>query len=195
MRGIKKFAACPACTCSPTCACSLIGILRSYCQDTFVVRFLRGLNDQYSTARTNIMMMKPLPSVDIAFSFVLQQERQLLGNDSFDSKPLLNAVERQTNYTPSLTPRGRGRDIRGGRSNIKQCSFSDKTGHLVDTCYKKYGMSPHIKQRMIQSANNITAEIDENEDSDTLDLYKDSNNAGVSFTLEQKEAILALLQQ
>ncbi|XP_072052105.1 uncharacterized protein [Arachis hypogaea] len=32
---------------------NLIGILRSYRQDTFVVRFLRGLNDQYSTTRTN----------------------------------------------------------------------------------------------------------------------------------------------
>ncbi|XP_072056223.1 uncharacterized protein [Arachis hypogaea] len=65
----------PICSrCSENCTCEL-NILRGYKEDSSVVRLLRGLNDQYSTVRSQIMLMKPLPKVDAVFSDLLQQER------------------------------------------------------------------------------------------------------------------------
>ncbi|XP_016195385.1 uncharacterized protein LOC107636382 [Arachis ipaensis] len=184
-----------------SCVCGLKTI-RNYRDDTFVVRFLQGLNDQYSVVRSNLIMMKLLPTIDAAFASLLQQERQLLGMDQLDQKPLLNAVDKQANFPSAFHGRGCRRDNRsgkgrafGGKSHGKQCSFYGKMGHLVDTYYKKHGMPPHLKQRMIQFTNSITAKINKVDGSNTLGLYKDSNDSSASFTMEQKEAILALLHQ
>ncbi|RDX64734.1 hypothetical protein CR513_56678, partial [Mucuna pruriens] len=38
--------------------------------------FLKGLNDSYHVAHTQILLMHSLPSISQAFSLVLQQERQ-----------------------------------------------------------------------------------------------------------------------
>ena len=40
------------------------------------MQFLNGLNDAYSQVRTQILMMEPTPSIDKAFSLVIQGERQ-----------------------------------------------------------------------------------------------------------------------
>ncbi|XP_061362704.1 uncharacterized protein LOC133306403 [Gastrolobium bilobum] len=42
-----------------------------------VIRFLKGLNDQFSHVRSQIMMMDPMPNLNKAFSLVIQQERQM----------------------------------------------------------------------------------------------------------------------
>lgn len=39
-----------------------------------LMQFLMGLNDTYSTVRTNILMMSPLPNVRQAYSLVIQDE-------------------------------------------------------------------------------------------------------------------------
>ncbi|QHO11483.1 Retrovirus-related Pol polyprotein [Arachis hypogaea] len=190
-----------ACAGSFSFVCGL-KTMNGYRDDTFVVRFLRGLNDQYSVVRSNLMMMKPLPTVDAAFASLLQQERQLLGTDQLDQQGLLNAIDKQANFSLAFHKRGRGRDNRSGgsrafegRSHGKQCSFYGKVSYLVDACYKKHGMPPHLKQRMVQSTNSMTAKIDEVDGSNTLELYKDNNDSSASFTVEQKEAILARLHQ
>ena len=40
------------------------------------MQFLNGLNDAYSQVKTQILMMEPIPSLDKAFSLVIQEERQ-----------------------------------------------------------------------------------------------------------------------
>lgn len=45
--------------------------------------------------------------------------------------------------------RGRGSHSLGGRGRgrgSKICSYCNKTGHMVDTCYKKHGYSPHLQR-------------------------------------------------
>ena len=46
-----------------------------YHQDS-IMQFLNGLNDCYSQVKTQILMMEPVPSIDKAFSLVIQEERQ-----------------------------------------------------------------------------------------------------------------------
>ena len=68
----------PSCPCAVICSCELIPIVKSYREGDYVIRFLKGLHEQYSTVRSNIMMMDPLPDLDKVFSILIQQERQLV---------------------------------------------------------------------------------------------------------------------
>ena len=79
-----------------------------------------------------------------------------------------NGVSVETSASRGRGVRGRGRfGSSGGRSysgrgnSTRVCSFCRKTGHLVDSCYKKHGYPPNFfKSRTI---NNITTE-DANEE-------------------------------
>ncbi|CAN0883971.1 hypothetical protein LINGRAHAP2_LOCUS14701 [Linum grandiflorum] len=44
---------------------------REYQAEDYVMRFIKGLNDDYEGVRTNLLMMKPMPSITAAFSYVL----------------------------------------------------------------------------------------------------------------------------
>ena len=56
----------------------------------FLMQFLNGLNELYSQVRTQILMMEPSPSIDKAFSLVIQEERQrALG---FNGGPSIDAT-------------------------------------------------------------------------------------------------------
>ncbi|KAL4322072.1 hypothetical protein AHAS_Ahas14G0173900 [Arachis hypogaea] len=57
--------------CVVECRCE-VSIMRGYSEESRVVRFLRGLSDQYSTVRSQIMLMKPLPRIEFVFSSLLQ---------------------------------------------------------------------------------------------------------------------------
>lgn len=45
-------------------------------EDEMLIQFLMGLNDTYAQARGNILMMNPLPNINVAYSLILQDENQ-----------------------------------------------------------------------------------------------------------------------
>ncbi|XP_060170905.1 uncharacterized protein LOC132601864 [Lycium barbarum] len=63
--------------------------------DQRLIQFLMGLNDIYTHARGNILMMNPLPSMDLAYSLLLQDEnqREVYANahSTFDSATFMAA--------------------------------------------------------------------------------------------------------
>ncbi|XP_019225781.1 PREDICTED: uncharacterized protein LOC109207338 [Nicotiana attenuata] len=63
-------------TCSCVCLCEGKAKLTKSLEDQRLIQFLMGLNDVYAQARGNILMMSPLPSVDITYSLLLQDENQ-----------------------------------------------------------------------------------------------------------------------
>lgn len=66
----------PACDCDISCLA--IDKIRSYKDSDQVIRFLKGLNDQYSSVRSQIMLMDPLPNISKVYSLLVQQERQII---------------------------------------------------------------------------------------------------------------------
>ncbi|MCI37994.1 flavonol sulfotransferase-like protein [Trifolium medium] len=56
-----------------------------------VMRFLTGLNDEFSVVKSQILILDPLPSMTKIFSMVLQFERQNCAPNLDDSKALVNA--------------------------------------------------------------------------------------------------------
>ncbi|QHO18992.1 uncharacterized protein DS421_11g325130 [Arachis hypogaea] len=126
--------------------------MRDYRDETYAVRFLTGLNEQYRSVRSQIMLMKSLADINEIFPLLTQQERQLNGSylETQNFTSLANSVHNFNNNSSSIS-RGRRRGTHGGRggrggrnSEPKTCSYCHKARHLVDTCYHKHGFSPHL---------------------------------------------------
>ena len=84
-----------------------------------MVRFLRGLDEQYSNVSSQIMLMKPLPDISEVFSLLTQQERQVNDSSIANLRAMVNLAESQT------AGRGRGK----GRSSGGQFQFGGRTSN------------------------------------------------------------------
>jgi len=62
--------------CSCVCVCQGKHKMEKSMEDEKLIHFLMGLNDTYAQARGNILMMNPLPDINIAYSLILQDENQ-----------------------------------------------------------------------------------------------------------------------
>jgi hypothetical protein len=94
--------------------CQAIVKMKEYRDSDQVIRFLKGLNDQYSAVRSQIMLMEPLPNIGKVYSLLVQQERQSLL--VFDESKLLaaNGYSTQGNGNQGY---GRGSNSSRGKSN------------------------------------------------------------------------------
>lgn len=67
----------PTCKCDPQCSCDLLEEIRSEREVDQVIRFLEGLNDEYKTLKSNILVLDPLPDMHMVFVMAEKYERQL----------------------------------------------------------------------------------------------------------------------
>jgi hypothetical protein len=82
----------PTCTCRNRCTCEAMRTTRLNHTLLHTIRFLTGLNDNFSTVKSQILLMEPLPPLNKVFSMVLQHERQSTLPSLDDSKALINAA-------------------------------------------------------------------------------------------------------
>ncbi|XP_072081019.1 uncharacterized protein [Arachis hypogaea] len=81
------FRSIPGCECVKY-ECGL-GVVRQQREEDRVTKFLRGLGEQYSTVKSQVMLMDEFPSVNKILSMITQQERQLFSFDNaLDTKIL-----------------------------------------------------------------------------------------------------------
>ncbi|XP_019423017.1 PREDICTED: uncharacterized protein LOC109332489 [Lupinus angustifolius] len=203
---LDNFRPIPSCLCEIKCHCHLIPIIKSYRENDYVIRFLKGLNEQYSAVRSQIILMQPLPSINKAFSFLMQQERQM--NLPFEDPRILanNSDESYgrgrvrgkgyTNGPSGFTGRGRGYAGRG--NNNKICTFCNRSGHTIDVCYRKHGFPPSFKLNSNGNINNVTS-LEQSIDVDQKVTDKDQKEEGIKtfmpFTLDQQQAIMSMMKQ
>ncbi|XP_014515602.1 uncharacterized protein LOC106773420 [Vigna radiata var. radiata] len=147
----------PSCTCKIPCSCELSKISLKYREIEHVICFLKGLNDTYSTVRTQILLMEPLPHINRVFSLIMQQERQerpdIAHNQLAKTTKILATVNnRGSNWNGDQTWKNQGRGSGQGRGRGrnpnygKQCSYCNKMNHTVDECYSKHGYPPWYKK-------------------------------------------------
>ncbi|PNX98815.1 flavonol sulfotransferase-like protein, partial [Trifolium pratense] len=126
--------------------CNAIAKMKEYKDSDQVIRFLKGLNEQYSAVRSQIMLMD-CDSLSKVYSLLVQQERQTV--IPFDESKIL-AVSGNRDYA-GRGQSSRGRGTKGGRSNsgrgkgTKLCTRCGQTNHIIDNCWKKYGYPPHLQ--------------------------------------------------
>jgi hypothetical protein len=193
---LDNFRPIPTCDCAVTC--KAIDKIRAYKDGDQVIRFLKGLNDQYSHVRAQIMLMDPLPTICKVYSLLVQQERQVIL--PFDESKLLfvppnNGQGRGSNGGRGRGQRGGGRSTAGrGRGN-KVCTHCGMTNHVVDNCFKKHGYPPHWQQNGV--VNNYASHngVEDESQSEAHEEHINEQESGLlSFIPDQHQALLALLQ-
>nr|KYP65704.1 Retrovirus-related Pol polyprotein from transposon TNT 1-94 [Cajanus cajan] len=142
----------PTCTCDVRCSCDLSTKVKDYKDIEYVICFLKGLNDQYNTVKSQILIMDPLPVINKVFSLVLQQERQQNTPNLADSRIFSLNTQSGGNWRSPSNGRGgssRGRGRTGGRGSFtnagKVCTICGKENHTIDSCYFKHGFPPNFK--------------------------------------------------
>ncbi|XP_073219786.1 uncharacterized protein [Cicer arietinum] len=166
---LENFRPLPSCSCNVKCSCALIPKIREYRDGDYVIRFLKGLNEQYSAVRSQVMLMDPLPSINKVFSMLVQQERHLFPNP--EESPTVAAI---SNHSGGL-PKGRGRG-RGSR----YCTHCNRHGHTVEN---------GNNSAKVCAADFVN--IDDDQKSQSLDERSSDLHSG--FTPEQQKALLSLL--
>ncbi|WVZ20696.1 hypothetical protein V8G54_008018 [Vigna mungo] len=184
------------CTCLTPCVCGLLSRLHKEREDDYVIRFLRGLNDNYAQVRSQIMMLDPMPSIVKTFSMVLQHEREFIGilPKPFVPDSLAFAALSTDPRFPSFT-RPTSTTSKTISRNNKFCEHCKKTNHTIENCYFRIGFPVRYKKSKPTtktSASLVT--VDPSASPQPLNLDGNPTNDQFTFSKDQYQAILALLQ-
>ncbi|XP_019186521.1 PREDICTED: uncharacterized protein LOC109181224 [Ipomoea nil] len=150
------------CTCSVKCACGKkLDQVNEQAEKDKLSIFLMGLHEKYTGARNQIILMRPLPDVNEAYSMVAQQERQFqIGATGFRNQ-LCQAGENSNSNGSAFLDKGEGGFQQGykkAQTPYKKpvCTYCGYTGHTQDKCYKKHGYPPGWKPKSrSQSVNQV----------------------------------------
>ncbi|XP_068319464.1 uncharacterized protein [Pyrus communis] len=92
-----------------------------YIETQKTMKFLMGLNESYSTVRSNTLLLEPLPTVNKAYSLVLHHERQVevsSGKSTAQPEVAVFAVK------------GAGRETKSEEGGLR-CGKCNKTNHIT----------------------------------------------------------------
>ncbi|XP_070052963.1 uncharacterized protein [Nicotiana tomentosiformis] len=97
-------------------------------------KFLMGLNESYSNVRSNVLMKRPVVSVNEAYAIVTQEESQrALGVTDMNKDPLTMMAGRPQYNRPKKI-----------RMICEHCGYK---GHLKKNCYKIVGYPADFKSK------------------------------------------------
>ena len=126
------------------CTCGVASDLKKYNKQDKVIKFLKGLNEQYAYVRSQNMLIDTLPDLDKTFSLALQEERQTQ-IPIFGETPVktVNQVP-QTNSDKGFACggaynyKGRGRGSYNGTRGQNQgitrtCTHCGRQNHTIET--------------------------------------------------------------
>lgn len=107
----------------PTCTC---GALKRFLElqeiDHLMIQLLMGLNDSYRTVQIQILLIKPLPPMTRAYSFLLQDERQR-------SLHSLSTINQAAMDASQVATSSHISNCFQGRKPFYHCDFCGRDGH------------------------------------------------------------------
>ncbi|XP_022017416.1 uncharacterized protein LOC110917105 [Helianthus annuus] len=178
----------------PPCTCATAHLIAKRDEDQRLMQFLMGLNSCYDTVRGNILMMQPLPSLNQAYSLVIQDEKQreIHAASMFHSESASMNVSSQIHSTQYS---------RYDNKKSIICSNCKKNGHHASKCYRLIGFPKDFKFTKSRrgAANMVGDEKDlSNQEFTNPFLSNDlQENAptGPSITVQQYNELMQLLQR
>ncbi|KAK8360188.1 hypothetical protein V6Z11_A04G147600 [Gossypium hirsutum] len=180
----------PRCSCNTPCSCGVLTTIKRYHDDDYVIHFLKGLNDKFTGARSQIMLLDPLPSINKAFSMVIKQERQF---NTGSSKVFVNNLSSSDN-TSSVNAVTKRFDASSSTVDKRWCIFCQRPRHTIETCFRKNGYNNGYRAKGQARVNNVYSDdVAEPPPTSTLS-DSSSNNSGFTLTQEQYSQLLALLK-
>jgi hypothetical protein len=125
------------------------------------------------------------------FSMVLQHERQcgLSISVSEDSKALINATDSKSNGSRS------GKNLMPPSGTKRYCTFCHKSNHVVENCFKKHGLPPHLQRGNTSgSAHHAASEGGDYDDDSASAASHETRSQGPVITQDQFDKLMSLLQ-
>ncbi|XP_074323954.1 uncharacterized protein LOC141660872 [Apium graveolens] len=146
-------------------------------QESRLFQFLNGLDEIYGAQRSQLLMMAPLPTVEVACAAVLQEESQ---------KEVLSHMGIGDNDVVAMYSKG-------GKDKVPVCSSCGRKGHQIEKCWEVTGNYPrwHSKYKPNQRSN--TGKWSGNK----WESSRMANNVQQSITVtsQQLEQLLKLIPQ
>ncbi|OIS98959.1 hypothetical protein A4A49_61011, partial [Nicotiana attenuata] len=149
------------------------------------LQFLMGLNDNFEQARSHILLMPSLPSIDKAYAMVVQEEsRKSFAGGTYGQGGLNDPTALFTAQSTSKPRRN---------------YMCNKTWHLKENCYKIIGYPSDFKQKK-KKANVVMMDGSARQGviaSPNTSMYQSSSNVEPAqvFTKEQYNQLLQLLNK
>ncbi|CAL1379865.1 unnamed protein product [Linum trigynum] len=132
---IQSISPAPECSCGG-CTCDVKRKYRETKTSEQLFDFLMGLDEAFSTVKTQILAMRPMPSLADAYHLVNNDEQQR--KIATNRRPHVEAAafHVQDGRTPPRNSSGRSDDSSRPRYLCDHCG---KTGHTRDRCYELIG--------------------------------------------------------
>ncbi|XP_047264739.1 uncharacterized protein LOC124896911 [Capsicum annuum] len=112
----------------------------------YYTKFLMGLNNTYSSVRSNILMISPLPSVNQAYSLLLQDGKQReIYVSKYPIESTFLAANQQGENQKNNRPNNKFKGYSEEKKNNMFCNYCKKLGHTIDHCYRLKGFPPNFK--------------------------------------------------
>ncbi|XP_030931061.1 uncharacterized protein LOC115956939 [Quercus lobata] len=137
------------------CSCGAMKILSATHDKAYVMPFLMGLNENFETIRTQILMYEPFPSISKVYGLVLQEEshKNIGHGGSFATKP--GSVAMYVNSKGNSS--GNANWTKGNNKKERPlCTHCNMLGHTIDKCYKLHGYPPGYKPKGKSNANQVS---------------------------------------
>ncbi|BAT76916.1 hypothetical protein VIGAN_01498400 [Vigna angularis var. angularis] len=186
----------PTCSCEIKCSCKLISTIAQRKHEDRTLQFLRGLNEQYDNIQSHVLLMDPMPPISKIFSYVVQQERQVMSNNFLNGLEIKHVAAvgivtcsycGKNGHNESVCFKKHGFPANKNTTGKKICSHCEKAGHTIEVCYRKHGFPPGHK------LHNGKSFMTTNQDTKN-DGSSDANDQEVRLTQQQYQALLTLIK-
>ncbi|GKU96826.1 hypothetical protein SLEP1_g10018 [Rubroshorea leprosula] len=118
----------PVPTCTYGCTCGATKEFTRARETEKVHQFLMGLNENFSTMRSQILNMEPLPSLNKVYSMATKEEKQQMVSASRSPAIEATALAAKTSYNGRVSTSGKPR-----------CDHCKRIGHTKERCYEIIG--------------------------------------------------------
>jgi len=194
---LDKYRPMPHCTCPIPCSCLAMRNAKGFRAEDRIIQFLIGLNEEYQSLASQVLLMEPLPQINRVFSMIMQQERKTqFGIIAAPTSAIEDTNTGLVNVVDAQRQFGRGR---GGRSNGRVCSFCGRSNHTIETCYKKHGFPPNWGREGSNSygSSSASANMMDSEEYDSKGTSNATKNddGGMMLTRDEYQILMALLEK
>ncbi|XP_071741034.1 uncharacterized protein [Rutidosis leptorrhynchoides] len=164
----------------PTCVCEANKEFKTHNDLIKLMQFLMGLDESYSSMRSNILLIDPLPSVKTAFAIVSRDESHRTSSQASSSGSVKN---QNSAFLVSKTFDNKRRIGNGPNPNLK-CTKCKRLGHTIERCYEIVGYPPGWVKR-----NDNKSVVSNN----SVPAVNTSDNSSHPFSSEQISLLMSLL--
>ncbi|CAL1407369.1 unnamed protein product [Linum trigynum] len=192
------------CGCAPgnPMPCATVEAFRKKQNTDYLIWFLAGLNPEYDQIKTQLLLMKPLPTVVMAFDDLLQHEHKLKAEGSHKKKTGQSVALAVGGGNSISTSRRANKDnppAKGDREELF-CNYCKKTNHVIKDCWrlKKRRQDREAAENAGRFAGSVGQNIGSEEGSQSEGLHIEVGNRFTSpvggFTAEEMSRLRGILQ-